>query len=302
MSLLLDDIIRLAQDDTQSLPNLLRKCLILASELKNDRLKAWANQELDGYADLGGELVPNYRKVEAHAFGSFAGPLNAWTSKHIIIPGVMHEEHKHWAERVQIIQSVSSLDDLARTDLKQRVLTSHWPPDMIAYYSDKLWDGWICHDAWQEIPKSVLIQVLDTVRNITLRMALEIKDELGTSYGDLSRMRPEEIARVKDVVIHNLGGNVAFGNLDASGSTTIIAGDRKSLDTVLSKSGMGKEDLNELSEAILVDGGSKLGNGMANWIQSKSGKVIVAGMKVTASIGQQLLTEWLMQYVGLKKP
>jgi hypothetical protein len=301
MSILLDDIIRLAQDDTQSLPNLLRKCLILASELKNDRLKAWANQELDGYG-LGAEPVPTYRKVQANAYGSFAGPFNARASKHIIIPAVMDDKHKHWAEKADIIQSVSSLDDLAKTNNGEGPLACNWPPNMVAYYSDKLWPGWICHAAWQEIPKSVLVQVLDSVRNITLRMALEIKDELGTSYGELSRIEPEEIERVKSVVINNLGGNVALGNLDASGSTTIIAGDRKTLDAVLTKVGIDKEDLHELSEAILVDGGSKFGSKVTEWVQSKAGKVVVGGVKATVGIGQQLLTEWLMQHFGLKKP
>jgi hypothetical protein len=115
-------------------------------------------------------------------------------------------------------------------------------------------------------------------------------------------MKPEEIERVKGVVVNNLGGNVALGDLDASGSTTIIAGDRKTLDAVLTKAGMDKGDLNELSEAILVDGGSKPGNKVTGWIQSKAGKVVVAGVKATASIGGQLLTEWLMQHFGLKKP
>jgi AbiTii len=300
MSTLLDDIIRLAQDDTQSLPNLLRKCLILASELKNDRVKAWANQELDGYKGPRDEQVPAYRRVRANAFGSFAGPFNAWANKHIIIPAGMEDKHKRWAREFHIVQSVSSLDDLAKTDTKQGVLVCKWPPDMVAYYSEKLWRGWICHDAWQEIPKSTLVEVLNSVRNITLRMALEMKDELGTSYGDLSRIKPEEIERVKSVVVNNLGGNVSLGDLDASGSTTIIAGDRKMLDAALAKAGMNREDLNELSEAILVDGGSKTGNKVTEWIQSKAGKVVVGGMRVTASVGQQLLTEWLMQHFGLK--
>lgn len=299
--MLLDDIIRLAQDDAQSLPNLMRKCLILASELKNARLKAWANQELDGYEGPRDEQVPAYRRVHANAFGTFAGPFNAWTKKHLIIPAAMEEKHRHWAEKVHIIQSVSSLDDLVKMDNTQGVLAAHWPPNMIAYYSERLWDSWICHDAWQEIPKSVLVQVLDSVRNITLRMALEIKDELGTSYADLSRIQPEEVERIKGVVIHNLGGNVALGDLDASGSTTIIAGDRKTLDTALTKVGLDKEDLNELSEAILVDGGSKPANRVAEWVQSKASKVIVGGVKVGVSIGQQLLTDWLLIHAGLKK-
>ena len=49
MSSLLDDIINLAVDGKQPLPDILRKCLLLAYELKNERLKTWANQELNGY-------------------------------------------------------------------------------------------------------------------------------------------------------------------------------------------------------------------------------------------------------------
>lgn len=44
--MLLDKIIELATDSGQSLSVLLRQCIVLAYELKNDSLKAWANQEL----------------------------------------------------------------------------------------------------------------------------------------------------------------------------------------------------------------------------------------------------------------
>jgi hypothetical protein len=101
----------------------------------------------------------------------------------------------------------------------------------------------------------VLVQVLDTVRNITFRMALEIKEGLGTSYAELNRLKPEETAKAQNIVINNLGGNVALGDLDASGSTTIIAGDRKTLDAALVKAGMNQTDLAELTEAIQTDGG-----------------------------------------------
>jgi len=300
VSALLDDIIRLAQDDTQSLPNLLRKCLILASELKDARLRAWANQELDGYEAPRDEQVPAYRRVHANAYGTFAGPFNAWSNKHIVIPAVMDEEHKHWAEMVDLIQSVSALDDLVKMDNTQGVLVSHWRPNMVAYYSDKLWPGWICHDAWQEIPKSVLVQVLDTVRNKTLRMALEIREEVGGS--DLAHVSESVTERVHSIVINNLGGNVSVGDMDVSRQTVIIAGDRKTLDEALTKVGLDKSDLNELSEAILVDGGSKPGNRVTAWVQSKAGKVVVGGFKVATSVGQQLLTDWLLIHYGLKKP
>jgi hypothetical protein len=56
---LLDEIIALATDMKQPLTLILRKCLILGYQLRNDRLKAWANQELNGYNSP--EDLPKYR-------------------------------------------------------------------------------------------------------------------------------------------------------------------------------------------------------------------------------------------------
>lgn len=301
MSALLDDIVQLAEDDQNPLPNLLRKCLRLASELKIGRLKIWANQELNGYEGCTDEEIPQYRKVQAHAYGSFAGPFNSWSNKHIIIPIVMEKDHRHYAEMVHIVQSVSALNDLVKTDTTKGVLAAHWPPNMVAYYSTKLWSGWACHDAWQEIPKSTMVEVLDSVRNITLRMALEIKEELGTSYIDLNLIKPEEAERARTIVINNLGGNIALGNVDASGQTVIVAGDRRVLDAALSKLGLDHSDLGELSEAIQLDGGTKPGGRVTEWIKAKASKVVTGGIKIGVAVGQQLLTEFLMRHYGLKK-
>jgi hypothetical protein len=91
-------------------------------------------------------------------------------------------------------------------------------------------------------------------------------------------------------------------NVDASHQTVFVAGDRKTLDAALVKAGLDQTDLDELSEAILVDGGSKPGNRVTEWVQLKAGKVIVGGVGVGVSIGQQLLTDWLLIHAGLKKP
>jgi hypothetical protein len=298
MSDLLDEIIRLAEDDKQSLPNLLRKCLRLASDLKNNELKTWANQELNGYD--GASQVPPYRIVRAHAYGNFAGWFNSWYSNHLIVSAVMDEKHRKWAEEAHLVQSVAALDDLAKLDAAKGSFTSPWPSNLVALYQTRLMQDCVCHEAWQEIPKSVIVEILDTVRNKTLNMALEIREELGSSQNDLKHIKPEEQERIQNIVINNLGGNVALGDLDASGSTTIIAGDRRTLDEVLTKVGLNKEDLSELTEAILVDGGSKPGNKVTEWIQSKAGKVVAGGIKVGISVGQQLLTEWLKMHYGLK--
>jgi hypothetical protein len=75
--MLLDDIIDLATDDKQSIAVLLRKCIILASQLKNEQLKSWANKELNGYDP--DDNLPPYRTLKTLAKGNFYGELRTPT-------------------------------------------------------------------------------------------------------------------------------------------------------------------------------------------------------------------------------
>src|SRR3982074_3741084 len=67
--MLLDKIVELATDNQQPLTVLLRQCIVLAYEVKNEQLKEWANHELNGYSDQ--TKVPEYRTVRAGATGTF---------------------------------------------------------------------------------------------------------------------------------------------------------------------------------------------------------------------------------------
>ncbi len=55
---LLDEIIAHAVDSKEPVSVLLRKYLVLAYQLKNDRLKAWIEKELDGYQPA--DDIPEY--------------------------------------------------------------------------------------------------------------------------------------------------------------------------------------------------------------------------------------------------
>ena len=53
---LLDDIVELASNDKEPIGNVLRKCLILESELPNNAFKGWLDREL---VDRIQRLVPS---------------------------------------------------------------------------------------------------------------------------------------------------------------------------------------------------------------------------------------------------
>ena len=306
MSSLLDDIINLAIDGSQPLPDILRKCLLLGHELKNQQLKDWANQELNGYRS--GKNVPEYRVIPALARGNFIGPFHAQYNHYLIPSGVLEEKHREFAERVYLVQSVSAYADvLKERDAKSSggFLTFNWDPNMVGYYQEKLMQGgFICHAAWQEIPASAIAEMLDTIRNRTLNMALQIKDELGTSYTNLRKIESDETeSKIQSIIFQNTGGTttVAFGqaNVDASQHQTVIAvGDRKALDEALTNAGLDRQDLDGLTDAIQTDG-AKPGNKVGEWIKKHASKVLSGGVKVGTHIGQEILTAWIKAHYGI---
>jgi 2-hydroxychromene-2-carboxylate isomerase len=100
-----------------------------------------------------------------------------------------------------------------------------------------------------------------TLEEQARKQALQIKDELGTSYTNLRKQNPEHY-------FQDTGGNttVAFAqaNVDASGQgqTVIAVGDREELNAVLRQAGLDNRDLDSLTEAIRIDGekpGNKVG-------------------------------------------
>jgi len=117
--------------------------------------------------------------------------------------------------------------------------------------------------AWQEISKSTVVELLDTIRNCTLNMALQIKDELGTSYADLRKIESKEKrAASRTSFFRTPGGTptVAFGeNVTATSQVQVVIsqGDRNAFDEVLTKAGLDSAALQKLTEAIQEDGGKE---------------------------------------------
>jgi len=64
-------------DSNKSLSIALRKAKALASKLKNERLKEWVNNELNGYRQLEHDDIPEYRKFQAHNVGDFFGSFQS---------------------------------------------------------------------------------------------------------------------------------------------------------------------------------------------------------------------------------
>ena len=144
-----------------------------------------------------------------------------------------------------------------------------------------------------------------TLEEQARKQALQIKDELGTSYTNLRKIESGETeSKIQSIIFQNTGGNttVAFGqaNVDASGQgqTVIAVGDREELNAVLRQAGLDNRDLDSLTEAIRIDG-EKPGNKVGEWVKDKGAKVLSGGIKAGTKIGSEILTAWIKQHYGL---
>jgi hypothetical protein len=125
---LLDEIIDLAASDNGSVATLLRKCLVLAHALNNDRLKAWAEKELNGYDR--DDSVPEYRKTATGAKGHFVGPFGSEIRNQPIPPAVLEEKHRAFAESVVLFQPIASYEDVDGGS----VFLIEWPANLTLLY------------------------------------------------------------------------------------------------------------------------------------------------------------------------
>lgn len=302
MATLLDEIIEFATDNKQPLTVVLRKCLVLAHQFKNERLKTWANQELNGYPS--NDNLPQYRILSVHTVADYTGPFNSGVRNMPIPAYVLREEHRHWVTTVQLGQSIGTLQDIVAKTTDQSIRFP-WPADLVALYQQELEleNGMVPVTAKQILAISAVGGLLETVRNRTLNMALELQSELGEQ--DLKKITPaekEHVDRTITTIIY--GGTNVFASghsrVNANISQQVISvGNRADLDAVLKRSGLSDEDLAELNEAEKEDGPQKMGTRVMGWIKTTAPKVLAGGVKIGTEVGQKLLTEWLKQYCGI---
>jgi hypothetical protein len=298
---LLNEIIDAATDTTQPVANILRKCLILAFELKNEKLKAWVEGELNGYKEAG--EVPEYRKAYLGSKGNFTGPFQSWLPNRPLPIMILEEEHRRILEPRLLLEPIASYEMFGSKTEGQAVF--NWPPDLIVIYQSKFIDGYALAQAWQELPSGMLIGIVDQVRSRILRFALEIREELGAVDDNPADL---PAAKVESAVTNYIfgGTNVIASsaqNFTQIGAIEINVGDLTAFAEALKTLGINQKHVGEATQALLEDGmptERTLGRRLVSWMGTLGSKLGEAGLKIGTGAAQHLVTEWAMQYWGLK--
>jgi hypothetical protein len=294
----IEEIIDLASSENSSVATLLRKCLVLANMLDNNHLQTWANKELVGYAEDDIDL-PEYRKVRAQAKGFFIAPRGGHINNQPIPSLMLEKHHRYLAETASLVQPIASYEGVKRDGCIE------WPPNVTAFYERKFFQGtYALNRAWQEIPGSVFVGLIDTIKTRVLRFALELKRDLGSVNDDLSRLPDATIDR--NVTVNIFGGNNVIATQDVTqvNRTTIKQGDWSGLADALKTLGVPSSEISALRTAVTEDETTSVAAPVsegrtAKWLKDASKNAGRWALKTGGELAKTEITKWLSQYFGL---
>ncbi|MDI3565414.1 hypothetical protein OWC48_33970 [Bradyrhizobium sp. Arg816] len=187
-----------------------------------------------------------------------------------------------------------------------RTKDSHlpWNPHLSAKYQTKFFEDsdLVLNRAWQSIPGSVIVALLEQVRTRVLRFALDIKDNLPS---DATTATSVPASVVERSVVNNIfhGDVLIASNIEYTNQITnqnISVGDFASLSKALEQIGINAEGIKALSDIRTEQPSSSgLGEKAKGWLADMSNYLGKEGVKLGAEVAKRAAMKWLTQFYGL---
>ncbi len=217
---LIDGIIEELVSQKSNLENVLIKTQVLAFKLKNDNLKNWVNNELNGYDDQ--EEIPEFRivgtQVKGHLFqGLGFGGYQQLLDTVLPIESLRNEELKFLREH-KFEARISQLQELSKS---KDGLIAELPYSFLVQMSKKM-SPWEVIKAWKVIPPSAITGILSSIKSSLMNFLLELKEELGDDKIPLM----EKENKIDKIIEKNIGRikaehvNISFGDKNNQSSNS----------------------------------------------------------------------------------
>jgi AbiTii len=294
---LLDDIIEAATDEKVPIGTLLRKCLVLEQTFKNEKFKLWLDKELEGYP-VNDEL-PSYRVFGAISYGHFIGMAGRQLPNQPLNLHVLDQKDFDIMSRCPLHQPASSYEARPKKATDAQL---PWNPYLTSKYQTKFFkdSDMVLNRAWQLIPGSILVSLLENVRSRVLRFALDLKNELGDDATTVKDIPSATIER--SVVNHIYGGNILIAshaeNISQLAHTTISAGDDTALLGALKQLGVTDDGIKALEADMEVEKES-VGPRVKKWLGNIGSYLGKEGAKAGVDVAKKLATQWILQKYGI---
>lgn len=300
---LLTEIQNDALSDKTPVTTLLRKVMVLASELDSGLLEDWVRHELHGYPN--DVQVPEYRILKLNFKVSGNNPGWRVTGQNVpsvLVCAALEDENFDLFKCRQAVGTIKE-DEIRENG---RALSINMDNQAL-FLHGKIFDrSFSISRFWADVPSSQVLGILDAIRNRTLEFALALKKkypEADNGTGVSTKELSVEKA-VSNIYYNTIHGNVGVAG-NASNSTvniTVNHGNTQELREALAKYGVEDADFIELQAALNdepdIDADKRFGPKVNNWVSKMMGKAGSGAWAVSLGAAGALLEKALLAYYG----
>ncbi|MBE7436140.1 MAG: hypothetical protein HS100_19650 [Anaerolineales bacterium] len=191
------------------LSTILRKALILASQLKSEKLKEWINGELNGYKSP--DNLPDYRVIQTSCVGLWTNGY--WRVNNHQVP-TWQIDDKKLKEYITVYRVYNGLKTVEEYSLNPD-LNFFIPPEITAMVNDIVGDqGYVYAQIRYTIRSQHFQQILDTVKNRLLEFVLTLDEKWDFQVEMPSN---SQLGDLLSVVIYNVQDGGAMSVFDQRG-------------------------------------------------------------------------------------
>lgn len=302
---LLQEIQNDALSDTTPVSTLLRKVMVLGSNIDSNLIEDWVRHELSGYPN---EVeVPDYRIFMMNF--KVSGANARWQLTGHAVPQALvcqllkDDEFPLFRCR----QAIGTINEDEIKASKGRLIINMDNYALLLH--GKIFDrGFSISRFWAEVSASQVLGILEAVRNRVLDFVLALKKsypDAGEVYG-ISIKEPA----VEKVVSQIFNTTINGGNAGVIGSATnstvnvsVNQGNLQDLRQQLMQNGVDKADIKELEEAVQSDPqvgpDKKFGPSVTEWIAKMMGKAASGVWGAGLEVGGEVVKKALLGYYGL---
>ncbi len=299
---IIDNLIDELTHKNVPLTDILIMTKVLAHKLKNEELKKWIDDELNGYS---GDKLPEYRVLGCQITGTISNGFQRVNNYPIPLIG-LDDKLRQGILTVKLSQSISALDESVRNE-KGGKMYMNIPPEMYGYLSKDFDGGFVIEYAKREIDRTQVLQTLTAVRTKLLDFLLKLNDELGDNE-DVTTLSEGKTKQKVASLFHStvFGDNttIIVGDHNTQTVNNIKQGDFDSLKKHLLNNSVKKEEINELKKYIDNDNPNpekkEFGEKVKGWISKMLSKALDGSWQIGLGAAGSLLADSVATYYGWK--
>lgn len=288
----------LAQSDSTSVGELLRRATVIASKLGLGEFRKWCQKESMGYAV--DDVFPSYRQVKARL--QLKNPARG------LIPFVLNDKGlKRELLDLHVHQPVDEICQVLDRTEPGASVSAGLRDDEIALLmgiQEKIQGFWL--EPYRSISIGQMSSVLSAVRDVILNWALDLERDgilgEGLQFSDVEKQAASQGDTYHVGQLLNVGGSVSHSTLNQTQSVSVEAGSLPSLLGYLKTNGLDDVDLKDLRHAIEADPPKpqpgQLGERVQAWLGSMLMKASTGAAMIGTGAGGNLLADAVKAYYG----